>query len=980
MTAPRCQRCGAPLDSTAENGLCAACLLHSALDPAGEEALDPAAPRLPRDFGNYRLLEEIGRGGMGVVYRAEHARLRRIVAIKLQLAGAHASEVALLRFREEAAVAALEHPNIIAIHDYGEVDGQPFYTMDLVEGHDLAAVCDGRPLPARRAAEILRALAEAVHHAHSRGVIHRDLKPSNVLIDSMGRPRLADFGLAKHIGAAAGATLTGQMLGSPSYVPPEQAGAAPAHNAVSSDVYGLGALLYHGLTGRAPFTAATPTETLRLVLETDPAPPHLLTPGLPRDLETICLKCLAKDPLRRYATADEVADELGRFLGDKPILARPPGWMEQAAKFCRRHRTAVITTSTVLCAILTVVTAAFSALLRERAALARALRAEHGQAAARDQAGEFAAFMIGDLGLTMKRYGNSAMLLRIAEQTDAYYRQLPPDLLDRAARMRHAAALEQLGGLRLVCRGDHARGVSAMREAVAHREAIAREDPEDGEAAALLIWAEWQLAWMSGDEARTANPAWREDQIRRLREIRVRRPDCPPAIGCLAWFLCRDGSMLARDPARLQEGMAKIIEGNEVIDTLPEGASLDADNHLYATIQGCRAMLASALSAAGDHARAVEVQEQCLARFMGDWAADTGHLMLRELVAQSAIQLSTLALNTSLERALDAEAVARGHFQALIELDPENLRYRHGYINAHSHTPLCLVRQGKWREARAALLAWDRAYEAMQDRAGAWVPDLRHAELPLWIAGISAALGDAAEARRWIDKVPTRLDFQIRADAKLDGPSEQARAAQSSACIALRAGDWPEAGRLMEEARGRLETLRATRPDDPELNRRVALMRGLEGLWLARQGRLEEAAASIGDVVPDLPLQAAELPRLDYRAVRRLIVGEWCEILLRTGRPEEALPAAEAMLSAQEAECARHPLDISAQELLAADLVRVAGLLPPTSPAGAARRRALLDRAASLAASARANGAWQTRDDEKVGARLRELLEASPQD
>ena len=207
------------LSVRAPGGLCPFCLVRSAIEPEPDEPPPTlATPALPRAYGPYDLVEEIGRGGMGVVYAAKQTALGRTVAVKLLLSGVYSSESALRRFRREAAAAAgLQHPNIVAIHDYGEVDGQPYYAMDLVAGHDLAGLCAGRPLPARRAAELLRLLAGAVHYAHQRGVVHRDLKPSNVLIDEDGRPRIADFGLAKRLGTAEGATLTVMFIGSCRY-------------------------------------------------------------------------------------------------------------------------------------------------------------------------------------------------------------------------------------------------------------------------------------------------------------------------------------------------------------------------------------------------------------------------------------------------------------------------------------------------------------------------------------------------------------------------------------------------------------------------------------------------------------------------------------------------------------------------------------------------------------------------------------------
>lgn len=334
-----CAHCGTPLDLNTLNGLCPRCV---ALDffappPAAELNAKGGLEESERRIGDYELLEEIARGGMGVVYRAHQVSLHREVAIKLLLHGVLAGDAAITRFKTEATVLAnLRHPNIVAIHEIGEYQGRHFFSMDLVRGPTLADKVRDGPLPAKMAAICLQRVAEAVHHAHERGVLHRDLKPSNVLLDQNDQPRVTDFGLAKRAGDL-DLTLTGQVLGTPAYMPPEQTrGKKFGATGAESDVYSLGAILYHVVTGRAPFTGETITEILRQVTDNEPVAPRLLNPKLPRDLETICLKCLGKEPQNRYASAQALADDLGRFLRGETISARPANAAEKLWRSCRR--------------------------------------------------------------------------------------------------------------------------------------------------------------------------------------------------------------------------------------------------------------------------------------------------------------------------------------------------------------------------------------------------------------------------------------------------------------------------------------------------------------------------------------------------------------------------------------------------------------------------------------------------------------------
>jgi serine/threonine protein kinase len=323
----------------AMEGLCAKCLIVQSVKFTPLLSEHDAGPgEVIRTVGDYDLLDEIARGGMGIIYRARQRSLNRIVAVKTLIPGPQAAPEQIKRFRAEASAAAsLQHPNIVAIHEVGVHQAEQYLVMDLVDGPNLAAFIKDQPLSPRSAASYLKTIAEAVQFAHDQGILHRDLKPSNVLIDSQDRPRVTDFGLAKRLEGDSSLTLSGHVLGSPSYMPPEQAGTSPHKVGPASDIYSLGAMLYHMLAGRPPFVGDSLNQTLEQVFNREPVSPRLLNPATPRDLETICLKCLEKEPARRYPAAQALADDLGRFLRKEPIIARPVNRPEKMWRWSVRN-------------------------------------------------------------------------------------------------------------------------------------------------------------------------------------------------------------------------------------------------------------------------------------------------------------------------------------------------------------------------------------------------------------------------------------------------------------------------------------------------------------------------------------------------------------------------------------------------------------------------------------------------------------------
>jgi serine/threonine protein kinase/tetratricopeptide (TPR) repeat protein len=351
-----CRKCGAEIFADAPEGICTACLFETGLDLFTDKpvaVVDDPGPRgepLPErrnksdrakvfaDFGDYELLEVIGRGGQGVVYRARQKSLNRAVALKVIGLGHWATEAHLKRFRREAeAAASLDHPGIVPIYEVGERDASCYFSMKLVEGGELDEVAKHEPMPIRRAVELIAKVARTVHFAHEHGILHRDIKPGNILIDQKGEPHLTDFGLARLVETESTVTRTMEVLGTPSYMAPEQAVGNNELVSGVTDVYGLGAVLYQLLTGQPPFAGGTTYETIKLLLDTEPRQPRALNPKIDRDLSTICLKCLERDPNRRYSSALALAEDLERWLKHEPILARRTGIFARGRKWIRRN-------------------------------------------------------------------------------------------------------------------------------------------------------------------------------------------------------------------------------------------------------------------------------------------------------------------------------------------------------------------------------------------------------------------------------------------------------------------------------------------------------------------------------------------------------------------------------------------------------------------------------------------------------------------
>jgi len=819
---------------------------------------DSPAPQVP----GFEILDELGRGGMGVVYHARQTNLNRSVALKMLVAGKFADAALLGRFRLEAdAVARLNHPHIVQIYEVGQVEGQPYFSLEYVSGGSLASRIDRQPQSPEFAARLVATLAEAVQYAHEQGIVHRDLKPANVLLATDGTPKITDFGLAKLATSESNYTRTGDIMGTPSYMAPEQASGVTKQIGPACDIYALGAILYELLTGRPPFQGSEPLETVMLVLSDDPVAPRRLVPRVPRDLETICLKCLEKSPRRRYSSAAELAADLYRFLSGAPIVARPVSVIERAGKWARRRPALAALCAVVVLSVTTLLLGSWWYQTRLAANQTRLVAALAQSEASLEDAQNVVDRLLSDVALEKLAPVPQSQQLRRELLAEALhfcqgFLQRHPD--SDPVRLQTARAYRQVADIQQLL-GDAPAATTAYAQATA-----------------LL------------------NPLTDRSQVRSgaLRELAA-------ALNNQANLSERQGNLsLARD---------QYEESEQELVTLIELDPSDAEN--VRRLAACRSNLGALLLTSGNATTAREKLEQAvdvlqqltqehpelvaaksdliaaqanlgsLQRELGDYEAATDRLAAAERLAQAlpedlrsraeqryAAALVTNNLGTALE-AQGNDAAAEAQFRAALrQLDalladrPGDVAWLRGWVDARFNLAGLLIRQNRAEEAQPLVQATFERFESLLKQDARDPIVRRGAALATYQLGlIDEQRGQRRQAEDQLHSAYRQL-AQLT-DEQADRPQAHADAALVAEAIAQREHQEgrPGAARTSYYEIIKLRE-RATQLDPMSVAARISLRRAYEafGRVLVELGEPGEAAA-IAEKLAALPPYAGQV-------------------------------------------------------------------------------------------------------------------------
>jgi tetratricopeptide (TPR) repeat protein len=865
------------------------------IDRNGDDLAPGSAVRY---FGDYEIRRELGRGGMGVVYEARQVSLNRPVALKMVKAGLLAGDDELRRFRNEAeAVALLDHPGVVPVYEVGEHDGRQYFSMKLVAGGSLVPLIDRYTHDPRAAARLVAEAAEAVAHAHARGLLHRDLKPANILVDAEGHPHVTDFGLAKKVQADVELTQSGAILGTPAYMSPEQADGHRGAVTTASDVYGLGAVLYALLTGRAPFGGDSVVETLDAVRHAPPRPPTRLNAAVPRDLETICLKCLEKDPRRRYPTAQALAEDLRAWLDSRPITARRVGAAERAWLWCRRRPAVAALAAAVALALVGGTAAVIAVQARANADLRAAnLRVQQRYELAVEAIKTFHTGVSKDFLLKQDQF--KELRDRLLKSAADFYGKLGALLgqeTDRASRRALAASNFELAGLSAsIGRAEDA--LAVHQSVLAAREALAAEPGaglaakvevgrsltavawllhttgKTGEALEALRRAESRLAGPAGTdaEARAALAACRTDlgellsitgrkaeALAAYRQARADQEALAAALGAtddtrlgLADTVVRIGFRLA-ETGRPEEGVAELRAalaiGQRVADDHP------ADAAFRGSLAGCHGNLGLLLRWTGRPAEA-EAELRAAQAIGRKLAAEMpGVTGLRRGLAAGHHNLGWLLLE--MRRPAEAEAELRAALaihRKLADDDPARPEFRQSLAYIHNNLGMLLYTAGKPAEAEAEIRTALELFRKLDDGHPA-------------VTEFSPHLAD----------IHTSLGVVLRDTGR---PSE-----------------------AEPELRAALAICRKLADDDMNMMRAISAYNGL-GWMLAQTGKPSQAEAELRAVLALYRKRAEANPQAALlRDAAARIDNNLSAVLRRLGRPAEARDHCERAVAVREA-------------------------------------------------------------------------------
>jgi serine/threonine protein kinase len=971
-------------------------------------------------IGRYKILEKIGEGGCGVVYVAEQIEpVRRRVALKVIKLGMDTKAVVARFEAERQALAMMDHPNIARVLDAGTTDvGRPYFVMELVRGIRLTDYCDQNKLSTAKRIDLFILVCHAIQHAHQKGIIHRDIKPSNILVtlhDGVPVPKVIDFGIAKAIeGKLTEATVYTQLhqfIGTPAYMSPEQAEMSGLDVDTRSDIYSLGVLLYELLTGRTPFDAkelmASGIDAMRKTIrEIDPVRPstrlatlqgdELTTTATRRSVETtklarllrgdldwIVMKCLEKDRTRRYETANGLAADLKRHLGNEPVIARPPGSAYRFQKLVRRNKLAFAAAGAVTAALVFGLGTSTVLYFKESQAYQRAVAARLEADAARQdesrqrqQAEELVNFMMKDLQPTLTRYGRLPLLRQVVEKAVRYYDGLPPESRDLKTELARADSEEALGEI-LRDSGDVQGAEAAFTNALTSYELIAKRNPDIPEAPAGALMTLGYLASMKTTfTSSVPSDQLDADQQQRIREWRELYRRFPTSRlvkkGLIGTLLARAeiASYLFNKP---QDAIAAGLEAESMLQVL---VTSEPDNKdLSLGLAQSKVALSAAYEAIGQRDKSVELNEAAAAYFDEALKEDPGNLALLARAADAEKFLSYRVSPVSQKRARDAELIARERYHTLAELDPANAGWRYNFAMTHMMECYYLESKGQIEAARQALKKFDAL---LQPVSFSTIDREKLVANSIELARLAARVGDIADARAQLAVGESR--FQTQYDKLPAGSFDRVQArvrwlfAQSRAFLGMH--DWAELERTSREILATVESGLVQRAGDTELLLYRAVAQGFLGTALFHHGDASAALPFLRQAITgyrETPVVAA------FKEDRDVFVADATQslagALAATGDVQQARNLLESTLAAEESRLATQPDSWELKDMLADAAIQLASVLDPQNSEQAVRRQSLLERAEKILDDPEAQGRL-TVDDQEAKSKIKTLRAA----